>query len=125
MLPAYADFLQNNASSRHALVATLLAYHMYEWVNRSKFTTQGFKRKYPSDTTLADTFDVARKITNGTKHFTSKARTRKQRGFSSAFSDGFARPLVVGLPDGSYQSMDALLRAMIDFWKAQARRGAF
>lgn len=118
VIPQYNEFTSKNSSSRYALTAIILAYHMYEWVHCGrKFCPQYFKAKYPNDTGLVEKFDLARKITNGTKHFVSKVRTRKQSGFSSAFSDGFSRPLNVILDDGRWLSVDDLLRDIVSFWK--------
>jgi hypothetical protein len=127
VIPQHEDFVANNASSRHALLTTIVAYHMYEWVHpRTKFTVSDFKSKYPQDQPLADVFELAKNITNGTKHFLpEEAKTRAQKGFSSAFSDAFARPLIVAFPDGSEKSADSFLREMVDFWRVQEKNGAF
>ena len=125
VIPQYEDFVANNSSSRHALLTTILAYHMYEWVHRDKFTVSHFKSTYPQAPSLADVFELARKITNGTKHFKPKAKTRTQKGFSSGFSDEFARPLVVEFPDGIEKSADNFLCEMVDFWGVQQKNGAF
>ena len=118
VIPQYNDFISKNSSSRYALTAIILAYHMYEWVHCGrKFCPQFFKAKYPNDTGLVEKFDLARKITNGTKHFVSKVRTQTQSGFSSEFSNAFARPLNVILNDGSMLSVDDLLRDIVEFWK--------
>jgi hypothetical protein len=132
VIPQHEDFVANNASSRHALLAIIVAYHMYDWVHGTRFTVSDFKSTYPQDQPLADVFELARNITNGTKHFepkaktrTQKAKTRTQTGFSSAFSEAFARPLMVEFPDGSEKSADSFLREMVDFWRVQERNGAF
>ena len=103
---------------------------MYEWVN-GPFDTRGFERKYPDDANLASVFEVARRIANGTKHFKARAKkdkrvqTKVQSGFSSAFSDGFARPLNVTVLNGTQRSADKLLRRMVEFWRHQESLGAF
>ena len=82
---------------------------------------------------MADIFELARRISNGTKHFLPKAMTSTQTGFSSGFSDAFARPLNVELPidteDVSLSkisiSVDFILSKMVKFWKRQEKRGAF
>jgi len=125
VIPQHEDFVANNSSSRHALLTTIVSYHMYEWVYHRKFTTNHFKSTYPQDSSLADVFELARNITNGTKHFKPKAKTRTQTGFSSGFSEGFARPLMVEFPDGSETSADQFLRDMVDFWRKQEENGAF
>lgn len=74
---------------------------------------------------MADLFDLARKIANGTKHFSPRASTHVQGGFSSAFSDAFAMPLRVEFPDGRYELADGFLRKMVEFWEHQEQQGAF
>ena len=87
VLPQYNDFLKNNSSRRHALLTILVAYHLFEWANPCKtFTKEKFKEYYPDDDALVEIFDLAREITNGTKHFKQKTETRRQSGFSSEFS---------------------------------------
>lgn len=48
LLPQHQDFINNNASSRHALLTTIVAYHLYEWIHQTKFTIQSFEKNYPS-----------------------------------------------------------------------------
>jgi hypothetical protein len=117
VIPQHKDFVANNSSSRHALLTTIVAYHMYEWVHGNKFTIEDFNSRYPQDESLANFFELARNITNGTKHFMSRAITRTQKGFSSDFSDGFTRPLVVKFPDGCEKSADKFIGKLVDFWK--------
>ena len=119
VIPQYKDFVSHNSSSRHALLAIMTAYHMYEWVHREKFTEDGFRAVYGDVGGMIETFNVARRITNGTKHFAQTVRTRKQGGFSSEFSDEFARPLIIEFSDGKEQSVDILLRNMVGFWKSR------
>jgi hypothetical protein len=94
-------------------------------VNGEKFTKERFKSTYPQDLELEGVFDEARKITNGTKHFKPRAKTRTQRGFSPGFDEGFARPLMVKFSDGSEKSANWLLREMVDFWSKHEKSGAF
>ncbi len=126
VLPQYEEFLRNNSSSQYALLTTIMAYHLYEWVHKKKFTLDEFKAVYPAHNLLVQDFEVARNITNGTKHFSNKSvTTRTQKGFSSAFSDGFARPLIIQYPDGTEISADQFLRKLIEFWKEQKANDAF
>ena len=123
VLPQYSDFTVKNSSSRHALLAMLVAYHMYEWVHARKFSKNHFAESYSNDPGMAEIFELARNIVNGTKHFSERAKTTTQTGFSSGFSDGFARPLNVEFPDGSTESADRIIRKMVDFWKRQEKLG--
>ena len=126
VIPQYEEFLANNASSRHALLTTILAYHLYEWVHGEKFTEVSFLNRYPFHKEVMANFEEARNITNGTKHFKIKATaTKTQGGFSSGFSDGFARPLVIICSDGSTISADNFLRNIVNFWEEQKTKGAF
>lgn len=125
VVPQHDDFVADNASSRHALLTVIVAYHMYEWVHGRSFTAKDFRTQYPTEQGLAGTFDLARRITNGTKHFRPKAKTSTQVGFSSDFSDDFARPLNVEYDDGTQESADVFLRKMVGFWKRQASSGVF
>ncbi|MCY4594299.1 MAG: hypothetical protein OXC19_05800 [Bryobacterales bacterium] len=123
VLPQYSEFTAKNSSSRHALLAMLVAYHMYEWVHANKFSKGHFAENYRSEPGMADIFELARTIVNGTKHFSEGARTTTQTGYSSAYSDAYARPLNVELPDGSTESADRIIRKMVDFWKSQEEMG--
>lgn len=68
---------------------------------------------------------MARNITNGTKHFLNdKAKTSTQKGFSSAFSDGFARSLNIEYPDGTGTSADIFLRKLVEFWQGEKNCGS-
>ena len=116
IVPEYEDFLANNSSSRHALLAIILVYHMYEWVHRKKFRADHFRAHYKNDGETLRLFELARGVANGTKHFRSTAETHIQAGFSSGFSEGFARPLNITLSSGEIQSVDALLDKMVAFW---------
>ncbi len=46
-----------------------------------------FTSTYPAESDIAAYFELAKEITNGTKHFRPKAKTRVQAGFSSGFSE--------------------------------------
>ena len=67
-------------------------------------------------------FELIRKIANGMKHYRSKAKTRTQKRFSSGFSGGFARPLMVKFLDGNEKSADRFLCEIIDFWRESNKR---
>ena len=126
VIPQHEEFIANNASSRHALLTTILGYHLFEWVHGKKFNEDLFLEKYPSHASMVTVFEQARNITNGTKHFKSKDTTTKtQRGFSSAFSPAFAKPLNVIYTDGTSISADEFLGSLVAFWKEQKANGAF
>ena len=124
IVPQYEDFLINNSSARHALLAIILVYHMYEWMHGVRFSRTHFAKHYPSEKGMADYLELAKEIANGTKHFRSKAKTQVQTGFSSAFSEGFAKPLNLEFQDGSETSADLFLRTLVEFWKRQQQRAA-
>ncbi len=98
---------------------------MFEWVHPGKTFKDHFESMYPSNKAHAKVFELARNITNGTKHFLPEAQTRTQPGFSSGFSDGFAHPLIVEFPDGTEQSANVILRQMVDFWTQREKAGDF
>src|SRR5262249_36712234 len=121
VLPQCEEFIQDNASSRKALIAVIVTYHMFEWAYGEK--VDKIKSPLPSD--INDLFDIARRISNETKHFKLKIGTKRQAGFSSAFSDGFSRPLIIVRDDKSEIGADQLLREMIDHWNAEKATGKF
>ncbi|UJQ35595.1 hypothetical protein L1871_14625 [Aeromonas caviae] len=119
--PQYEQFLLQNACVRTALLATMLTYHMYEWVHpREKFTVERFTERYPEQHKLASLFEMARDITNGLKHFKVKpTTTRSQPGFSSAFSSAFSRVLIIVSPEDEEISVDQFLEVMVCFWQSK------
>jgi hypothetical protein len=133
LLPTYRDFLANNASSRHALQATLVAYHLFDWVNKKGFTDEEFPHFYPEPehAEMLKYFQIARALANGFKHFESplprpgqvrtgaRVVTHTQTGFSSDFSEDFARPL-----NAEDVSVDHLLQKLVAFWTDQHAKGA-
>ena len=48
VIPQYEDFVAANSSSRHALLAIVVAYHMYDWVHQTHFTVEHFRTTYQS-----------------------------------------------------------------------------
>lgn len=134
VIPQHQEFKENNRSSRHALLAIICTYHMYEWVHKKKFTCEHFKSVYSSEADrdyMAELFDLARTIVNGTKHFIpakQDVKTKVQGGFPSDFRDK-ARPLSVSFsgsenPD-DWEPIDNILDRMVEFWKRQESAGAF
>ncbi|MEZ8274182.1 hypothetical protein AB6C54_23555 [Vibrio splendidus] len=119
--PQYEQFLAQNSCVKSALLATMLTYHMYEWMHpKETFTVKRFIARHPENQELAPIFEMARHITNGLKHFETKpTTTRSQVGFSSAFRSSFSRPLIIVSSDGEEISVDQFLEKMITFWQGQ------
>jgi hypothetical protein len=122
VLPQYSDFTANNSSSRHALLTTILCYHICEWVNPKTYTLNRFNIRYPNHPDIGQYLDIARQITNGTKHFKEKpsdpVETFTKGGFSSEFSDAFARPLIIKTAKEEL-SADKFLRKLVEFWRSE------
>jgi hypothetical protein len=127
VVPTYKEFVADNSSVLHALLSIITTYHMGEWVYQEVWGFKtGSKREVAAEKAgVADDFEMARKVTNGTKHFKPKITTRTQMGFSSEFSDEFARPLMIEKPDGSEESADNLLHRLVKFWEDQRNREIF
>jgi hypothetical protein len=123
VLPQYQDFVSQNSCVRSALLTTILAYHLYEWANpKENFSVDRFISRYPEHKELAKYFEMARDITNGLKHFKVKpTTTRSQSGFSSAFSNGFSRPLIIIAACGEEISVDEFLAKIIGFWEEKIK----
>ncbi len=121
VVPQYDEFIADNASSRKALVAIIVAYHMFEWVAGRKFA-------YPErnlSPAINNAFELARKLTNGVKHFGHTIETKTQSAFSSGFDESFARPLIVVQDDRSELSVDQLLREIVNYWRGEKTTGKF
>ena len=130
LLPTHQEFLANNASSRHALQATLVAYHLFDWANKKGFTDDAFHQFYPQPEygEMPKYFQIARGLANGFKHFEAplpgkthtgaRVVTSTQTGFSSDFSEDFARPL-----NAEDVSADLLLEKLVAFWTDQHAKG--
>ena len=132
LLPQHSDFQSNNASSRFALTCAIFGYHLYDWVNPTRIIKNNlradFEARYashPAKAHLAEMFDLARRLTNGTKHFENRIGTGTQSGFSAAFSSAFRRPLFVIRDNGSQIGADELLKEIVDFWTAERAAGVF
>lgn len=118
IVPQYQEFLTDNGSARHALLAIIVVFHTYEWVHKRPFRKGQFENAYPDQPEVEKYLFLSQQIANGTKHFRNKrAKTRAQSGFSSGFGDGFARPLVIQSEDGTECSADQLLRTLVGYWK--------
>lgn len=121
--PLYSAFVTDNANVAKAVSAIVMSYHLFEWATDQKFEKNYFNNRYPEKPNLASDFETARLLTNGIKHDLDNIQTRKQLGFSSAFSSAFDRPLVIVRSDGSEISVDGLLRSMFEFWQEQHDKG--
>jgi len=118
--PLYEEFVSNNGNIAKAVATITMAYHLYEWANNGqKFNEKRFKERYKNHAHLAAQFQIARQVANGVKHNLSNISTRSQAGFSSAFSEAFAKPLVIQDINGSKVSVDKLLKDIMDFWDEQ------
>jgi hypothetical protein len=119
--PSYKEFLQENSSRRRAIIAIILAYHQYDWTIGKQFGSKTACKDAQMDSALAVIFDVARRITNCSKHSggsqSNRIPTSKQLGFSSAYDSSFAKPLVIEMDDGTKLSADQMLKAMMSFWE--------
>ena len=122
--PQCEEFVSNNSSQRHALLAVIVLYHLFEWVHQTKFTSKSFAELHPSMKEISGIFEIARNITNGTKHFKNKVETRAQGGFSSGFSDAFQRPLVVVYEEDRTISADIIIRKLLEFWESHFGEGS-
>jgi len=111
--PSYEDFLAKNSDVRAALSTTIFGYHLYEKQFGKKFRREEFEKAPPSKVLDIETLDLARKISNSTKHSNVQIVTVVQPGFDSGFSSGFARPLNVKLEDGRKVSMDEFLERLV------------
>ncbi len=71
IIPQYKDFLKDNSSVRYAVLAVILAYHMYEWVHQDKFTKEHFENHYSDEIdvdAMIELFEHARVMSNDLKH---------------------------------------------------------
>lgn len=96
---------------------------MYEWLHSGdKFNIDRFKDKNPNSPKVAEYLELVRDLTNGIKHFKTKSTTtRRQGGFSSAFSDAYARPLIIVSSKGCELPVDDLLKSLVNFWESQLK----
>ena len=132
LIPQHKDFTADNASSRQAVLAIILAYHIFEWFHGRPFTRKHFQELYPEEVKMIDLFGLAGAISNGTKHFKPRAKTTAGVGFSSAFSEAFERPLNIEFPQdtvyapysGQRISADCLLKRLVTFWKDRVEEPA-
>lgn len=75
---------------------------------------------YPEDAPMAELFDLARKLTNSTKHFKQAINTRTTGAFGEGFSDGFdTLSMFIVLKDDTEMSVDSFLKELVEFWKAK------
>jgi hypothetical protein len=96
LLPTYCEFVENNASSRHALQGVLVTYHLFDWANNEGFTDDAFARHYPEPEhrEMLGVFWIARGLANGFKHFASPLPGKSHPG---ARRDARTARLLVGV----------------------------
>lgn len=120
--PSYQDFLNNSADAGKAMLAIIASFHQYEWMtDGEKFELGSFRERFRDQEGVAKALDLARNLANGAKHakLRNGVSTRQQTGFSPAFGDQFARPLVVIDSEGTEISVNTLLGTLIGFWEMQ------
>lgn len=123
IIPQYEEFISNPLSPRLALLTIFLLYHMYEWVHHHRYSVRHFRRVYPDDLDLIPYFLLAEKITNGSKHFRSKVKTRRKGGFSREFSEEFdLAALMAELDCRREVTADTLIEQLVDFWQRWEKR---
>lgn len=123
VIPQYDRFLEANSDVGAAVCAIVVTYHMYEWATGQSFNRDRFSDLYPNEPSIVEKFDLARRVANGVKHANPRIETRAQTGFSSAFSNSFARPMKVIQDDGAEVSVDDLLASLMEFWNRQKNKG--
>ena len=117
-------FVANNGSVHFGLSAVLVLYHMYDKFYRRQFGhDKGRSSNFPDENTYK-MFKIAQRLANSSKHAEVTIETIRQSGFSSGFSDGFARPLNVKF-DGEIVSLDNLVAVLYTYWEGRlSQRGA-
>jgi hypothetical protein len=135
----------HSLSSRHALNATMTAYHLYEWVwgglvkRRADLHTlwklktfsgkKDRERFFKYLLTRCPALDTAEKIANGTKHFDrGRVSTGSHKGdFSPEFSRDFDTSYLWVArsdrkkptdADDPRQYVEDFIRELVEFWKA-------
>ena len=112
--------------SRHAILSIICTYHLYEWVhNGDTFSLSAFNGPQK----VGEMFDIARQLTNGSKHFKSSPLTRVEKSFTSEFSLEFAQEaypaLLVTKNDGTEIQVTEILDTLMSFWEAERAAGRF
>jgi hypothetical protein len=114
--------------SRHAILSIICTYHLYDWFHQGeKFTQAHFDMHHPGQAAVREMFELARKVANGSKHFTSRIASRVDQSFSAEFSPEFAQEaypaLLIVNDDGTEVHVNDLLSVLIGFWKSQRQSG--
>jgi hypothetical protein len=132
--PQYKLFKRSQAKSarpselksRHAILGIICTYHLYEWVHGGqKFVQRNFK----GSPKICEMLEIARQLTNGSKHFKSSPLTRVEKSFSPGFAPGFAQEaypaLLVTKHDGTEIQVTEMLDTLMSFWEAERAAGKF
>lgn len=139
VVPQYRLFKRSYAKSpnpsavksRHAVLSVICTYHFYDWVHcGEQFSVTHFDQHHRGKPVVRDMFELARRITNGSKHFeTRHIGSRVEQGFSSGFSSAFAQvaypALLITKDDGTEVHVGELLKKLIDFWETEKANGSF
>jgi hypothetical protein len=125
----YKDFKINPESSRHAINAVMTGYHLHEWVWGNKVQNNlSLMRKFGLEVKEIDDFkswikeecpefEIARKITNGSKHFDLLESGKHKGAFSQDFSADFdISYLYVYDEKGTELRADDIINKLIKFW---------
>lgn len=114
--PAAHKFRAENSSLPLGLAATIFLFHLFEKHYGEKFLKGNSTNASRFSSLTEDNFELARKVANSSKHLKINIQTLRQGGFSSAFSDDFARPL--NIIDGDRRkSLDQLVSALYTHWE--------
>lgn len=126
----YKDFKNNEESTRHAINAIITGYHLHEWVWENKVKNNsplikklGFKNKEIGDFRNwikgeCPEFEIAKTITNGSKHFNLLESGKHKGTFSRDFSTEFdVSYLYVYDKKGAKVKADDIINNLVKFWE--------
>jgi len=126
----YEDFKNNPESTRHALNAIMTGYHLHEWVwgdkvekNSSLMKKMGVENRKLSGFRNwirgeCPEFEIARAITNGSKHFDLLESGIHKGAFSRDFPPEFdISYLYVCYENGDRVRADDIIENLMNFWE--------